>query len=102
MVVVVRSDTLERSHHHVVDKTCDRMSREECVGDGSPSREDIAGFLRVMSDHVKSLHDRLDESIHRVKNVPKDELQDFVEKERKLLEEWSRERLEEFSRISKK
>ena len=73
------------------------MSEEENNTEGSPSREEVAAFFRIMADHVKSLHDRLDESVHRLKNVPKDELQEYVERERRLLEEWSRERLDEFS-----
>jgi hypothetical protein len=71
------------------------MSEEQ--GTGPPCREDVVAFFRIMADQVKSLQDRLDDSVHRLKNVPKDELQDFIERERRLLEEWSLERLEEFS-----
>lgn len=75
-------------------------TKRSTMRDGCSDREEMVVFFRIMMDHVKSLHDRLDESAHDVKDVPTSELRTFVDKERKLFEEWSRERLKEFSDVT--
>ena len=66
----------------------------------SSSRDDVESFLRMMLASVASLHDRLDRSIHMVSEVPMDELDGFVEKEKVMLETWCSERIKEFDTVT--
>jgi hypothetical protein len=62
-------------------------------------RDDVESFLRMILASVASLHDRLDRSIHRVSEVPMDELDGFVRKEKVMLEMWCSERIKEFDAV---
>lgn len=69
-------------------------------GDRQEARQRVTEFIESYASSASSLASHLDELLHSIKDVPTDELEALVRRERRLWDEFVSERQGEFDRIA--